>query len=375
MCFCEQDRPHARACAYGRPPCVAARTGLGSAAIRRALSLSLDEESPYELKMTVSGQNYPASAMTDYLVDRRKMRRKVTFWRIAALTVALLALIGFAARLRGSGPHIARVAIEGIITGDERTLKLLHDIRESNASAVIVSIESPGGTTTGAERLYDAIRQLAEKKPVVAMVGTMAASGGYIAALAADTIIARGNSLVGSIGVLFQYPNVSKLLATVGVQVEEVKSSPLKAAPNGFEPTSDAARAALAALVADSFDWFKGLVRERRKMNDEELAQVVDGRVFTGRQAVPLKLIDQIGGEREAISWLEKEKNIAKGLPVRTWRTDRSLETLGILGSIEGLADRFGLSAALRLLQRGSESADARLLDGLVSVWQAPSAG
>jgi protease-4 len=323
--------------------------------------------------MTVSGQNNPASATADYLVDRRKMRRRVTFWRIAAFAVVIAALIGFAARLNTGGPHIARIAIEGIITGDERTLRLLHDVRESNASAVILSIESPGGTTTGAERLYDEIRHLAEKKPVVATVGTMAASGGYIAALAADTIVARGNSLVGSIGVLFQYPNVSKLLANVGVQVEEVKSSPLKAAPNGFEPTSDAARAALAALVADSFDWFKELVKERRKMNDDELAQVADGRVFTGRQAVPLKLIDQIGGEREAISWLETEKGIAKGLPVRTWRTDRSFEALGILGSLEGLADRFGVSTALHLLQRGSATANARLLDGLVSVWQASS--
>jgi protease-4 len=325
-----------------------------------------------ELLMTMSGQNSPAGA--DYLVERRKMRRKVTFWRVAALVVAISALIGLAARLNNSGPHIARVSIEGIITGDERTLKLLHDVGESNASAVILSIESPGGTTTGAERLYDEIRHLAEKKPVVATVGTMAASGGYIAALAADSIVARGNSLVGSIGVLFQYPNVSKLLANFGVQVEEVKSSPLKAAPNGFEPTSDAARAAVAALVADSFEWFKGLVKERRKLNDDELAIVTDGRVFTGRQAIPLKLVDRIGGEREAISWLEREKNIAKGLPVRTWRPDRSFETLGILGSLEDLAARLGVSTALHLLQRGSATADVRLLDGLVAVWQSSPA-
>jgi protease-4 len=318
----------------------------------------------------MSGQNLSA-APADYLVDRRRLRRKVLFWRIAAFAVAIVAITGLFARLSTGGPHIARVAIEGIITGDERTLKLLRDIRESNARAVLLSIESPGGTTTGAERLYDEIRHLAEKKPVVATVGTMAASGGYIAALAADAIVARGNSLVGSIGVLFQFPNVTKLLSTVGVQVEEVKSSPLKAAPNGFEPTSDAARAAIAALVADSFDWFKGLVKERRKLDDSELAQVADGRVFTGRQAVPLKLIDQIGGEREAISWLESEKGVAKGLPVRTWRTDRSIETLGILGALEDLATRLGASAAVHLLQRGSATANARLLDGLVSVWQA----
>ena len=100
----------------------------------------------------------------------------------------------------------------------------------------------------------------------------MAASGAYIAALGADRIFVRGNSIVGSIGVLVEYPNVSGLMDKVGVKLESIKSSPLKAAPNGFEPTSDEARAAMAALVADSFDWFKALVKERRHLSDDELA-------------------------------------------------------------------------------------------------------
>ena len=144
-----------------------------------------------------------------------------------------------------ASPHIARLSIEGIITGDKDTLELIKDIGESKASAVLLNIDSPGGTTTGAEKIYLALRKVAEKKPVVAVIGTLGASGGYIAAMGADEIVVRGNSLVGSIGVLFQFPNVYKALDTLGVKVEEIKSTPLKAAPNGYEPTSDAAKAAI----------------------------------------------------------------------------------------------------------------------------------
>ena len=319
----------------------------------------------------------PASS-ADYLVDRRRMRRALAFWRIAAIGVAALAVIGGAIAFLGKGgvgpggPHIARMSIEGLITGDAETLKLIRDIGGSNAKAVVLTIDSPGGTTTGSEKIYDEIRLLSAKKPVVAVVGTLAASGGYIAALGADSIFAKGNSLVGSIGVLFQFPNVSKLLDTVGVKVEEVKSSPLKAAPNGFEPTSDAARAALASLVTDSFDWFKGLVKDRRKMSDEELGAVADGRVFTGRQGIKLKLVDSIGGEREAIAWLEAEKGIAKDLPVRDWKRDRSLERLGILGMSAKIASFAGFERLASQLDGLEGQARARALDGLVSIWQVP---
>ncbi len=316
------------------------------------------------------------SSEADLLVDRRRLRRKLTVWRVAlfaVLAAVLMALGLHYTRDDGvpGGRHIARLAIEGVITGDKDTLKLLRDIAASrSAEALIVTIESPGGTTSGAERLYKELRLVAEKKPVVAVVGTMAASGGYIAALGSDRIFAEGNSLVGSIGVLFQFPNFSKLLDTVGVAFESVKSSPLKATPSGVEPTSPEARAALAALVADSFDWFKSLVKERRHLDDTQVARVSDGRVFTGRQGMELRLIDALGGEREAIAWLEQEKTIAKDLPVRDWKKDRSLERLGILGVSAGVLETLGLDALAAPLRRLGALGEGRLLDGLVSVWQ-----
>ncbi|HEY8007910.1 MAG TPA: signal peptide peptidase SppA [Methylocella sp.] len=313
----------------------------------------------------------------DYLAERRSLQRRVSYWRIAAFSALILALIVSGLRLFGTDaslsftPHIARLAIEGIITGDRETLKLIQKIEDSkNVAAVLITIDSPGGTTSGAERLYDAIRRLSAKKPTVAVVGSMAASGGYIAAIGADQIVALGNALVGSIGVLVQYPNFTKLLDTVGVKVEDVKSSPLKASPNGFEPTSPEARAALAALVDDSFTWFKALVKERRAMSDEQLQVVSDGRVFTGRQGMELHLVDHLGGEREAIDWLQKEKNITKDLPVRDWKQDRTLERLGILSFSARAAEALGFGGLSVVLDHAAKSAQERMLDGLLSIWQ-----
>lgn len=312
----------------------------------------------------------------DYLLDRWRLSRKLSFWRWATAGVVLLALAvaGWrAAGTSGTGhltPHIARVSISGVIVGDEGTLKLIRDVAASpRASGVILKIESPGGTTTGSEILYGELRRLAAKKPVVAQIGTVAASGAYIAALGADEIVAHGNSLVGSIGVLFQYPNVSKLLDKVGVEVETVKSSPLKAAPNGYEPTSEAAKAALAALVADSYGWFKGLVQERRHMSDAELATVADGRVFTGRQSLSNKLVDRIGGEREAVAWLET-KGVAKDLPVRDWTRARANSLLRLLTSAGAFAEAFGLDHIAGALSRLDRLANGLILDGLLAIWQ-----
>lgn len=314
---------------------------------------------------------------TDYLAERRLLRRKLSFWRVAAFVAVVLAVAAAGARLAGPAggfglaPQIARLSIEGLITGDRETLKLIKKVEDSNAvKAVLVTIDSPGGTTAGAERLYDALRRLSAKKPSAAVIGSIAASGGYIAALGADQIVALGNSLVGSIGVLVQYPNVTKLLDTLGVKVEDVKSSPLKAAPSPFEPPSPEARAALESLVVDSFVWFKALVKERRGMSDAELSAVSDGRVFTGRQGASLRLVDRLGGEREAIEWLETEKNVAKGLAVRDWKQERTLERLGILSLAATAANYLGLGSLGAILDRAANAAREQMLDGLLSIWQ-----
>jgi protease IV len=316
-------------------------------------------------------QNTPV----ENILDRRQLRRKLTYWRLFALAATVAAILVAAGRLGGAEnhltPHIARIEIKGLITGDRETLKLIKDVGESRASAVIVDIASPGGTVTGSEQIYDALRLVAKKKPVVAVVDSLAASGGYIVALGTDRIFAGDNALVGSIGVLFQIPNFAKVLDTVGVKVETMKSSPLKDAPNLFEPTSDAARAAMNAIVLDSYDWFKGKVKERRNLTDAELAAVSDGRIFTGHQGMPLKLIDAYGGEREATAWLEKEKGVAKGLPVREWKKPGAASRLGLLSMATGALAAMGYPQAAELARQAGDAEARATLDGLLAIWQA----
>ena len=317
----------------------------------------------------------------DAIVDRRRMRRKLTFWRVAAVVVALVAIGGSAlflvpgSRLMPPGAYISRIKIQGLIRGNQDRIEALERLGRSRASAVIVHIDSPGGTTAGSEQLYSALRDLQSKKSMVVVVDGLAASGAYIAALSADHIIANETSLVGSIGVLFQYPNFTDVLKTIGIKVEEVKSSPLKAAPNGFEPTSPEARAAIEAIVLDSYAWFKDLVRNRRKMDNGQLTLVADGRVFTGRQAVGLKLVDGLGNEKTALAWLEKEKKVPANTPVRDYSLQPRFGELSFLHVAAWTFEAVGLSAiAHRIEEWGAMQAIERLnLDGLLALWHPPS--
>jgi protease IV len=322
----------------------------------------------------------------DTIVDRRRMRRKLTFWRVLAVLVAICAVVAAGAALRvpgtgvltgAPGSSIARVMITGLIRADQERVEALERLGKSRARAVIVHINSPGGTTAGSEQLHDSLLRLKEKKPLVVVVDGLAASGGYITAIAADHIVALETSLVGSIGVLFQYPNVTDLLKTLGVKIEEIKSSPLKAAPNGFEPTSPEARAAIESIVSDSYAWFKNMVKTRRQLDDAALERVTDGRVFTGRQGLALKLIDEIGDEKTAIAWLAKEKNIDPNTPVRDYRLrDRFGDLPFLHTAVVATLDAVGLgSLARRLEEWGAVQAMERLnLDGLLALWHPPIA-
>ncbi|MFG1465461.1 signal peptide peptidase SppA [Xanthobacter sp. DSM 24535] len=312
----------------------------------------------------------------DQIVDRRRLRHKLTFWRTLAV-LALVAAIGgttYYAVGRSdleSSPHVARIVIGGIIRNDRDRVELIERVAKSRASAVILSIDSPGGTVTGSEQLFNALRRLAEKKPVVAVVEGMAASGAYIAAMGADHIVARRNALVGSIGVIFQFPNVTELLKSVGVTVEDIKSSPLKAAPNGYQPTSPEARAAINSLVVDSYDWFKGLVANRRALSDAKLATVTDGRVFTGHQGLELQLVDELGDERTARAWLKREKGVPESLRTRTWSSKTAGDEFGWLrGSASWLLSSLGLEQAAQLVSHLAQGALERTqLDGLLALW------
>jgi len=317
----------------------------------------------------------------DAIVDRRRLRRKLTFWRVGAILVVLVAVVtaavAFTSRSRffPAGDYIARIKVQGLIRNNQDRVEALERLSRSNARAVIVHIDSPGGTTSGSQQLYDSLRALQAKKPMVVVVDGLAASGAYIAALSSEHIVAQDTSLVGSIGVLFQYPNFTDVLKTIGIKVEEVKSSPLKAAPNGFEPTSPEARAAIEAIVLDSYAWFKGLVKERRRMDDAQLTKVADGRVFTGRQAVGLKLVDGVGNEKTALEWLETEKKVPASTRVRDYSLSPQFGELSFLHVAAWTFQAAGFTAvAQRLEEWGGMQAIERLnLDGLLALWHPPA--
>jgi len=312
------------------------------------------------------------------VIDRRRLKRRLTAWRIAAVAFGLLLLGVFVlsdknmAGPAGILPHVARVTVSGIITDDRKMQELIDKIAKADqVKAVILDINSPGGTTTGGEAIYDAVRRLAEKKPVVAVCGTLATSAAYIVALAADRIFVYGNTITGSVGVIFQWAEVTELLHTLGIKVEEVKSGPLKAVPSPFEPIDEKAREITEEMVQDAKGWFVDLVGKRRDIEPTSVPGLTDGRIYSGRQAVELKLVDEIGDEKAAMSWLTKERDVPSGLKIVDWKP--ATESAGLFGWLfQSLAASIGLSAQ-KITDLASQISATLKLDGLVSVWHPAS--
>ena len=314
----------------------------------------------------------------DDIIDRRRLRRKLTFWRVATLIAAAIAIAifgywAFGDAVPGTGRnHIAQVSIEGTIVEDEELIDRLERIGKADAvKGVILTIDSPGGTA-GGEAIFEAVRSLAEKKPVTAQVGTLAASAGYMIASATDHIVARKSSIVGSIGVLVQYPDLTGLMEKLGIGLESIKSSPLKAEPSPFNPTTEPERQMIRAMILDSYDWFVGLVTERRPLSREEVLALADGSVFTGRQALKLKLVDAVGGEDVAIEWLE-EQGVDPDLEVIEWKKKGSGNFLFAQSIMRAIAGAIGLPSSGADLIRDL-GGDRIFLDGLLSLWQPDTA-
>ena len=295
-----------------------------------------------------------------------RLRRSRTVWRVLffiALAIAVVAALGrFAWPEGGITDRIARIAIDGTIATDRARRELFEEIAEDPlVKAVIVSINSPGGTTAGGEELYEALMRLRAARPVVSVISELGASAAYMTAIATDRIFARRLSIVGSIGVLYQHVDAGRLLSTIGVDLDKVQTGPLKAEPDLDEPMTGEVRASLQALVDDSFAWFVDIVAERRAKPRPDVLELSDGRVVTGRQALEFGLIDAVGGEAEAIAWLESERELAEDLPVVDYYPPRERDWFDPWRWL-GEAARTGL---------GLEARGPIALDGLVSLWQA----
>jgi protease IV len=315
---------------------------------------------------------------TETVLDRRRLRRRVSWWRALAIIAGVVVLGVVSAKTAEQAGftesrHIARVSLEGMITEDRAQLKLLRDIAENKQVAgVILFVNSPGGTTTGGEALFEAIRNVAKDKPVVAQFGTIATSAAYIAGLATDHVVARGNTITGSVGVIFQWAEVSQLLDKIGVKMNEVKSGPLKANPSPFQPLDEAGKATAEQMVAESQKWFVGLVASRRNIDTRSVSGLEQGRIFSGREALSHKMIDEIGGETEAVQWLVEKRNVPKGLKVVDWKPKHGSDWNLVGASAAVIGYLFGdrLGSELAQLLSNDHTLGTLRLDGLISVWQ-----
>lgn len=304
----------------------------------------------------------PVSLETDLLLDRRRLKRRLFVWRsltvIAVLAAVLVALRG--AHVAVGGAHVERLTISGIISDNRKLNEAINKLADNaSVKALIVAIDSPGGSVAGGEGLHDAIARIAAKKPVVAVMGGTAASAGYMVAVPAERIFAREATLTGSIGVLLETGEVSGLLGKIGISTDAIVSGPLKDQPSFTKPTSPEGRQVLQALVMDMYDQFVGMVANGRHMDPVRVRELADGRAYTGHQALKLGLVDQIGDEHDAREWLAKTKGVSADLPVDDLSTD-SLSGRLFSSSIGWVVDSVWKS----LFSQGV------MLDGAWALWQ-----
>jgi protease-4 len=299
---------------------------------------------------------------SDHAIDRRRLKRRLSAWRVVA--VLALAALAAAAVGRSAGvlptAHVARITIKGMIVHDlERDLAIEKLAKSGRVKAVVLHVDSPGGTVVGGERLYGALRKLAEKKPLVTVMGTTATSAGYMVSLAGDHLVAGAGSVTGSIGVLLQTTDVTQLLEKIGVGAEAIKSSALKGVPSPLEKLTGEGRKATKDVVDDIHGMFVEMVAERRKLPADKIRTLADGRVFTGRQALASGLVDAVGGEDEALKWLKAERGVDDKLPVEDVELASAESRLPLLNRLLGA----WVAGGKMLLS------ERLTLDGLVSVW------
>jgi len=301
---------------------------------------------------------------TDKLLERAQLKRSLAKWRILALLIlAFLVFSIFSDQSFNQLPgkdYIATIDVDGVIFDDRERDNRLTDLKDdTNVKAVILRIDSPGGTLTGGEALYHKLRDIAEQKPVVAVIGGVGASGGYMAAIAADYIVAREGSLVGSIGVMLQAAEFTEMAKKLGIGLLSFKSGELKGVPSPLEKLSPSAAHSVESLIQDSYDIFLKMVQERRKGHlPNDVTAYGDGRVFTGRKGLTNGLVDNLGDEKTALTWLHETRNISDKLVVREYKLKEEKKgLLEVLLSLLGVSDTTSLLPPTGLLSLWSPGA------------------
>jgi protease-4 len=306
------------------------------------------------------------SLEVDLLLDRRRLQRRLWFWRgVAVLAVLACAVLAVPRTGAVSRAHVARLNVTGIITENRKLTDAVARLAtDGNVKALVVFVDSPGGSVSGGQTLHDAIALVAAKKPVVTVMGGTAASAGYMVSVPAARIFALGSTLTGSIGVLLETGEVSGLLSRIGISTEAITSGPLKDQPSFTKPLTPEGREVLRGLVMDMYDQFVTMVADGRHMPPDKVRALADGRAYTGRQALQLGLVDELGGEPAARDWLAGHRGVPTSLPIENVELGGPIQrALGTaLGGVTEVLLKSVLFQGLKL-------------DGVWALWQPSGSG
>ena len=221
------------------------------------------------------------------------------------------------------GDHVGVVTVEGVLRDSQDIVRQVEEFsRDEGIKAVVVRIDSPGGGVTPSQEIYDSLVELKTKKRIVVSMGSVAASGGYLIACAADKIVANPGTITGSISAIMHFANAEELLKKIGLKSSTVKSGKFKDIGSPTRPMTPEEKALIQALVDDTYDQLLDVIARDRKIPKEALRKIADGRIFTGRQAWKLGLVDDLGGMDYAVRLAGKISGI-KGKPEVAYPTKK----------------------------------------------------
>ena len=238
-------------------------------------------------------------------------RRQSIIKRILIIVIVIMSIVTASLQFQQKENFIAKITVEGIIKDRNDILEQLKDLdNDQNVKGLITIINSPGGTYVGSKEIHESIKKLSKKIPTVAYMREMATSGGYLVSLSSDRIFGNEGTITGSIGVILQTADISQLLGKLGINPVIIKSGDLKAVPNPAEKIDEKKLNYLNDIIKKMQTEFLNLVKKSRNISNSSLDLVSDGRIVTGKQAKDLKLIDAVGTENDALSWLKKEAGL-----------------------------------------------------------------
>ncbi|MAJ67462.1 MAG: signal peptide peptidase SppA [Rickettsiales bacterium] len=288
------------------------------------------------------------------ILEKYLSKRSLIVKRFATVLISIILIFSFFLFTSKKKDFIATISIEGIISNPEDTLNDLENInKSSNAKALLVNINSPGGTFVSSKELYDKIKEISKKIPVVTYMREMATSGGYLVSLASQKIFSNIGTITGSVGVILQTAEITELLEKIGINPIVIKSGKLKATPNPLEGLSENDSRYLNDVIKSMQLEFLSILSENRNIESKTLEIISDGRIFTGKQAKELNLIDFIGSKSDAIRWLKDEAKLPQDIDILDYSKENQYEKL----------------ISMRLFDKNFNFLKKNIYSGFLAIW------